>query len=228
MQEIWPFLQTVLWVGLIGGIAIRFHNPIYDILVSLKNRIDAGGSFKAGPFELSGQVTPLSIEEQAKRISQEINNMLKGDSTVHGSAEIAATPEFRMTYFQAEDLALRAIQAEYRHPIQREVELFNGLHVDGLLKIGRSPYAIEVKFLPHPTKAPEILRNTLAAFEKKLRDNHIFGLHLIIALVFPTEESANKFASDVYKEAEFSFITVPLDIRCYALPDLQKRFGLLG
>jgi len=52
MEHISSLIQTVLWVGLIGGIVWRFNKPIYELLSALYSRIEAGSTIKAGPFEL--------------------------------------------------------------------------------------------------------------------------------------------------------------------------------
>ena len=137
----------------------------------------------------------------------------------------AARQSAKFSYYQAEDLALRALQAEYATPIQRSVFLAPNLEVDGVFVKDRKVYVVEVK-LNFGSVNEERLRMALrraldAAF-------HLAGPSAAVALVvvFSREEDVAANQDRLRKLVEDHKTRV--DLWLYSLPELRKKFGASG
>ena len=156
MQYIAPLLQTLLWVGLVAGIVIRFHKPIHGLLSALQRRIEAGSTIEAGPFKLGSDVKPTPPAQQRARseteLAQIVNEQLF-EPVPPGTPALAAPAEqtkLRNRFFQAEELAMRAIQTEFNAPINRQISIGNGLEADGAFVRNDELHLVEVKFIVRP------------------------------------------------------------------------------
>lgn len=54
-----PFFQTIAWIGLIVFGAIKFSSKLELLLEAIRQRIQTGSSFKAGPMELGKDLRGL-------------------------------------------------------------------------------------------------------------------------------------------------------------------------
>lgn len=241
MEHWGPFLQTVLWVGLIGGIAWRFHKPIQQLLEALTERISSGSDVTAGPFSLK-VMQSLSVPEQAARANREIEeaNALANSPgfpvlddvaaevsslpATPGPTALSPTPQFRAQYFQAEDLALRAVQAEFGQPISRQVSVGPNQHFDGAFVHNNRVNIVEVKYIAKvPSKA--ILHQLLRRAESYVLGNNLKSVNLILVAVvdrtLDVEVTQKRFMA-VADEA-----SIPTVVRVYALSELQAKFGIV-
>jgi hypothetical protein len=71
MEHWGSLVQTVLWVGLIGGAIIWAHKPLHGILTALQKRIEAGSEIAAGPFSLK-DLKPQPAEQQVEKAKAEV------------------------------------------------------------------------------------------------------------------------------------------------------------
>lgn len=239
MQYIAPLVQTVLWVALIGGIVWRFHRPIYGLLVALQKRVEGGGSVKAGPFELS-ELKPQEPARQREKLQLEI------------AAEPAAVPpsaapslpaplsqqppitfnpkeqQARRTalLLQAEDLALRAIQADYGQTVQRQVTAGQDPGFDGVFTIEGRVSVVEVKFVAKQSLMVTIprMQGSLERLAASIDNYQWHNPRLLIAIVFESESDVPR--SDTHLRRMVSDLPVEVTIRVFALPELRRRFGI--
>jgi hypothetical protein len=65
-------LPTLLWVGLIVWLAMRYDIAIRSLFASVKKRIDEGANVEFSWFKLISAVQPISEEEQRKRQEKEM------------------------------------------------------------------------------------------------------------------------------------------------------------
>lgn len=241
-MEHWaPFLQTVLWVALIGGIAWRFHKPIQQLLEALTERIISGSDVTAGPFSIKAMQS-LSVPEQAARANQEIEEANALANTPEFSAPDDAhveapsptttpppatpipTPQFRAQYFQAEDLALRAVQAEFGQPISRQVSAGPNQHFDGAFVQNSRMNIVEVKYVAKPPPKAQ-LDNILHHAQSYVLGNNLKSVNLILAVVVDRTsdiEATKKRLMAISDEA-----SIPTIVRVYALSELQAKFGIV-
>lgn len=54
-----PVIQTILWILFIIIILVLFHKQCIQLFTSIRNRIEKGSSFKAGPIELGADLNAL-------------------------------------------------------------------------------------------------------------------------------------------------------------------------
>lgn len=229
MQYLAPLVQTALWVALAAAVLWRFHKPLHSLLTALAKRIDTGSSVKAGPFEISEQVRPQTQEDQSKRISAETRELLSISNPPPSSGVTAASTHELITtaqFFVAEDLALRALQAEFGEVLSRQVVVGTDLKVDALFMQGSELNLVEVKFLPSAVRLGDVVRQLIhrvehgVATDKKLR--HIRP-NLIIVLVLNSAERLNSMRQELERFAEDSPLQV--SFRTYLIEELQSRFG---
>ena len=153
MQYIAPLFQTLLWVILAAGIVIRFHHQIQGLLSALQRRIEAGSALEAGPFKLGSDVKPTPPAMQRERSEAELAQIVLEQLSEPAAVGVTAAPapmaptNLRSRFFQAEELALRAVQTEFNAPINRQVSIGPGLQADGAFVQNDELHLVEVKFI---------------------------------------------------------------------------------
>jgi hypothetical protein len=225
MEYIAPLIQTVLWVGLIAGIVWRFHTPIYGLLVALQKRIESGSSVKAGPFEITDQLKPQDASAQKEKAAVEIQEVLEGQAPGTGIAKPTTAPlsTIQARYFQAEDLALRAIQSEYGSPISRQVTAGRDSGFDGVFTSGGRTSVVEVKYVLGKGQATKI-RPAIHRLTKIIQQYNWENTQIVLVLVFENEEDV-KHSMELLSQA-FSENAIPVEVRVFTMAHLLARFGV--
>ncbi len=230
MQYIAPLLQTLLWVGLVAGIVIRFHRPIHGLLSALQRRIEAGSTLEAGPFKLGSDVKPTSPAQQRERseaeLAQIVNEQLSEPVAVGGTALPApAEPtKLRSRFFQAEELALRAIQTEFNAPINRQVSIGPGLEADGAFVQNDELHLVEVKFIVRPKNASSTIERTLSHYQRAFGATRRKNVVIVLALVYQFESDVTRSTLEFQEIANASELRV--EVRGFSLKQLQATYGL--
>ncbi len=227
MEHIAPLLQTLLWVLLIGGIVLRFHTPIHGLLTALQKRIESGSNIKAGPFELSEQLRPQDPSKQREKAEIEVQEVLLDAAPVQaGGPQLTPTTpaQIQARYFQVEDLALRAIQAEHGVTISRQVTAgpadmgFDGVFTsNGRIHIVEVKYARSLNSLPKFKQTIERLNSTIVSYGWK-------NAQIILAVVFEDSIDVTKAQEMLAKVSSVS--QVPLVVKCYTYAELNWKFGV--
>ena len=230
MEHIAPLLQTVLWVGLLGAALWRFHQPIHGLLVALQKRVEGGSNVKVGSFEITGQLRPQDPSKQKEKVASELAEVLQGppdaepvmaSSTVSQRASV-----FRANYFQAEDLVLRAIQAEYGATVSRQVTAGTDMGFDGAFVTNGRLNIVEVKYLSGSDVNLPNLRKTVDRIAGAISRYGWRNAQIILAIVLQNAEqvsTANERLQSLVSESQ-----VPIVVRCYSFSDLQQKFGISG
>lgn len=227
MEHIAPLVQTVLWVALIGAALWRFHNPIYGLLEALQRRVESGSNLEAGPFKLTEQLKPQDPVAQREKAASEIAESLEAPAPpgVAGPAlEPFSKASVQAKYFQAEDLVLRAIQAEYGATISRQVTAGSDMGFDGAFVTNGRLNIVEVKFLRGPSGNVSRLKQSVERLANALDRYGWRNAQIILAVVFEREEEVAR-ATEMVKGLT-SGTSVPIVVRCYSLAELQLRFGI--
>lgn len=216
LEHLAPLIRTALWVGLTVWLVLRFAKPIERLISALESRIETGSRIKAGPFEI-GDLIPQNSEAQKAEVEAEISEI--------AAVTPSAVPEegtVRDRYFQAEDLALRAIQDEYQSPLARQVHLGSDLNVDGAFTLNGGLHIVEVKYIPAGSPAVWARRalDRLASYVQRYPWRRV---SIILALVI--EGSVTQGLSPSEKAELEQRIGVPTKILVYDLVDLRRRFG---
>jgi hypothetical protein len=235
MEHWGSLLQTILWVALIGGIALRFHKPIQALLEALTERIKSGSDVTAGPFSVKAMQS-LSVPEQAARADQEIEEAnavanapalpapVEEPAPTPPTSTPAPTPQFRARYFQAEDLALRAIQAEFGQPISRQVSGGPNQHFDGAFVLNNRMNIVEVKYVAKtPPKA--MLQQILHRVQSFVSGSNLKSVNLVLAAVVDRTSDVEATLKRFTAIADES--PIPTVVRVYALSELQAKFGIV-
>lgn len=228
MEHIARILEAVLWVGLFGGIVWRFHRRIDGLLTALQKRIESGSSIKAGPFELS-DLRPLDPLSQRQKATGEIQEVLQADPEIippHPGNAAQAPPrrnaDLQARVFQAEDLALRAIQAEYGTTVSRHVTAGADMGFDGAFVAGGRLNIVEVKYA-RSSKSVSRLRATLERLVDAVTRYNWKNVHILLAVVFETSGDLAEGCHALRGLA--SSIDLPVTVRCYSYPELLAQFG---
>lgn len=232
MQHLAPLLQTILWVGLIAGIVIRFHKPIHGVLTALQRRIEAGSTIEAGPFKLGSEVKPTPPAQQRERSENEfaqiVNEQLV-EPAVPGAPTLPAPAEptkLRSRFFQAEELALRALQTEFNAPINRQISIGPGLEADGAFIQNGELHLVEVKFIVRPKNAKSTIERTLSHYERRFGATRRRTVVIVLALVFEFESDVTRSTLEFQEIANATDLRV--EVRGYSLKQLQATYGLLA
>jgi hypothetical protein len=223
MKDLAPLIQTVLWVVLIGGIVWRYHKQIHALLEAIHKRIDSGSGIKAGPFEIAGMLQPQNPEQQREKIIKEISEATNVESMPTLSPpKVEPKNDLRTKYFQAEDLALRAIQAEFNIPINRQLQVGRDMQFDGFFAKEGTAHIIEVKYTQRPYPKSQFLQVVNKIFAGIGR----YGwrnVKVIIVLVYGDN------SIDLNQEKERLINTIEdnnVEIRCFSFEKLAHQFGV--
>jgi hypothetical protein len=227
VEHIAPLLQTVLWVALIAGIVWQFHKPIQAILTALHKRIDEGGGIKVGPVEL----TPQDPAGQRAKLAQEVTEIALPEPSPQralppGPRDAAKPVEpFRSKYLQAEDLALRAVQAEYGIAVSRQVTAGADVGFDGAFVLGGRFHIVEVKLIPAGRPVGSV-RTSLGRLKESIARYGWRNVQIVLAAVF--EDPADVGPGVQRLEEVAAGGAVHVAVRAYGLDDLRNRFGIVG
>lgn len=223
MEHIAPLIQTVLWVGLIGIALWKFYAPLYGLLVALQRRIEAGSSIKAGPFEITDQLKPQDAQKQQQKAAAEVEEAIQAAEPV---VEAVPVPReaLKARYFQAEDLVLRAIQAEYGATISREVTAGADMGFDGAFVTNGRLNIVEVKYLRGPSGNVSRLQPSIERLASTVARYGWSNAQIILAAVFEKADEVPR-ATELLKRMTAEMAT-PVVVRCFSLPELQARFGV--
>lgn len=229
MQHTAPFIQNLLLVGLIAGIVWKFHKPLYGLLEALQKRVESGSNIKAGPFEITEQLRPQDPVSQQQKAAAETLEVLEAQAQEQEApeekplAERASTVQAR--YFQAEDLVLRAIQAEYGAPVKRQMAAGRDAGFDGVFYASHRANVVEVKYVPgrgHNQK----LRAAVERLTATIQQYGWLNAQIILALVFETEEDIERVKELL--SAAFLSNPIPVEVKTYAMFALEEQFGVSG
>jgi hypothetical protein len=137
MDHVAPLVQTILWVGFLGLIFWYYHEIVGKLLAALHKRIEAGGAVKIGGIELT-ELQPQDTEQQKQKLEAEVKQASAADEPTGVNPSIqpppAQGPISPTRYLRAEDLALRAIQAQYGVPVSRQLRA-GDLEFDGFFVV---------------------------------------------------------------------------------------------
>lgn len=233
MQYIAPLLQTILWVGLVAGIVMRFHRPIHGLLSALQRRIEAGSTIEAGPFKLGSDVKPTPPAQQRARSETELAQIVSEQLAEPGAPAAPGAPaspapaeptKLRNRFFQAEELAMRAIQTEFNAPINRQVSIGPGLEADGAFVQNDELHLVEVKFIVRPKNARSTIERTLAHYQRGFGATRRKSVVVILALVFEFESDVTSSTLEFQEIANSTELRV--EVRGFSLKQLQATYGL--
>ncbi len=219
-----PVVGTLLWVLLIVGLVGWFRKPLAAILAAIQKRIESGSTVKAGWFELSEHVRAQSPSEQRQRMETEIAEVTAQLSAERVQSFEDARPDAATLYLQAEDLALRAVQAEYGVPMTRQVAMNAGRMVefDGAFVKDRQLHVVEVKTYVN-AKSLDGIRRSLERVASAAKEMGGPKTRLIAAIVLRRAIDVTEVRlrmSEVLRD-----LPVPTDLRVYSLSELRTLLG---
>ena len=228
MEHIAPLVQTVLWVGLLAVILWRFHEPIHGLLVAVQRRVEGGSNIKAGPFELTEQLKPQDLPKQKEKAALELAEALEGQPDVEQPAvqppvgPHAATLQAR--YFQAEDLVLRAIQAEYGATVSRQVTAGADMGFDGAFVSNGRLNIVEVKYLSNARNLAR-LRVSVDHITNVISRYGWRNVQVILAVVLEDAGEVAKMSERMQELVSQS--SIPVVVRGYSFAELRQKFGVV-
>lgn len=230
MEYIAPLIQTVLWVGLIGVALWRFYEPVYGLLVALQKRVEGGSNIKAGPFEITEQLKPQDPSKQKEKAAIELAEVLQEQHAgfapppSEGASQRAAAIQAK--YFQAEDLVLRAIQAEYGATVSRQVTAGADMGFDGAFVSNGRLNIVEVKYLSRPATDMSKLGLSVDRITESISRYGWRNAQIILAIVVESVEDIARVTSRLQALESRRQESVAVVVRCYAFAELQQRFGV--
>lgn len=217
-----PLASTLVWAVLIVGLVVWFRKPIRSILAAIQKRIEGGSTVKAGWFELSDQLrlqSPAEQRENTKAAVAEAAPSTPPDAAAH----IPSRSEVASRYFLAEDLALRAVQAEYEVPITRQVKHSSGVRFDAAFAKDGRLHVVEVKgFFAEPQ--PEKLRASLLRVANAARE--MGGPQALLVAAFVVEQSESTSAVRLRAVELLKGLPIEVVVRVYSLGELRSSFGV--
>lgn len=220
-QHMTSLIETMLWVGLIIWVILRFDKPLKEILTAIHKRVESGSTVKAGLFELTDQIRPLKPEKQAEKANEEINELLAEDIKL--SSQPSEQKSLRANYYTAEDLAIRAIESEFNQSVNRNISFGRDIGFDAAFSLNGQLQIIEVKYFTKQIDYQRV-KKSIAQISSSHKGRGWKNVRIIFALV-AEEEAYSKIRQEKLKEIS-SDLEVEVLYRCYTLSSLQEKFGV--
>lgn len=224
-KDIVPLFQTLMWL-LFSSILIWFYRKeLTKLLNAIINRIISGSAIKTPWFTLEGLQTQ-SPEQQAKKAERDFLEENEPEIAIEPktSTRTEISPEvLRARSFQAEDLALRAIQAEYGVPISRQLQAGQNMPLDGVFVKDGTAYIVEVKYSRGSYTTGRVLM-LLSHILAGITKFHWRNVKLLLAVVYDDTVDPDKEQTRLI-EAVKDYV-VDVEIRCFSFKDLAAKFGI--
>ncbi|ANH68486.1 hypothetical protein [Mitsuaria sp. 7] len=218
-----PLLQTLAWITLIVALTLWFNRPIRELLGSLRKRVDAGSAVKAGWFELS-EMKAEPADQQRLRAQIELKEASDGGTiSAKGGGTRPTQNGTPPKYLLAEDLALRALQADLGVPLNRQISAGPSAGFDAAFAQGGKLNIVEVRFFPGPAN-PEGIRLALERIADTTERMNWKSVKVILVLVFAQPGDVYLPTDPINKALEGFRLSV--DVRTYSLDELRIRFGV--
>jgi hypothetical protein len=231
MEHIAPLVQTILWVGLMGAIFWRYHIGIGKLIDAMHKRIEQGGGIEAGFLKLP-EFRPQNPSQQKQRLELEVQQVQEAeqaqeetpDDMPAAPANAADSLDVRGRVLQAEDLALRAIQADYTTAIGRQLQIGSSIQVDAVFHLQNVLHVVEVKYVRR--KYPRtLLLKTVERLLTLLRASVPSNFKLLVVLVYGHEYVNTAAERDRLNQA-LEVYKGQVELLCFTLPELARRFGV--
>jgi len=210
-------------VGLVVGVVWRFNKPIDALLFALRSRIESGSRIKAGPFEISEQLQPLAPEAQRRKAARDLEELVKLETSEESldTNRAAMRPSaLQSRYFQAENLALRAIQAAYGVTIQQQVTAGTDMGFDGAFVLAGRLHVVEVVYSIHRINLQKMMHD-IERITSAIRKYGWKNVTIDLVLV---AEAASQFDDEQISQiSQLSCVRVA--IHQFLLDDLRRQFG---
>lgn len=212
---------------LIGVVIYRFHNNIGALFDALVKRVHAGGGIKAGPFELP-ELKPQAPEEQSKRIEAEIKQASQreyqsNEFTNSKHSESNNLILSKSEAIQAEDLALRAIQAQYGVAVGRQLQT-GDLRFDGFFALEGQAHIVEVKFSRGRFDSFILLR-TIEILIHSI-DRYGWRNYKIIFVIVYDDHKINLADKKTRLSAEIEIYGGRIELELFQQSMLMEQFGI--
>lgn len=221
-----PLGQTLLWVILITTCLLCYRKTISLLVGAILARIEGGSGIKAFGVEL-GEIRPQDAATQSAQLEAEALVADPESTASHDqSLPQQSRPDVKKAkseYLQAEDLALRALQADLRVTIGRQMMAGTGLIFDGTFVQKGSLNIVEVKFL-RTVRSLSGVRSTLDQLIGGISRQGWKNVKIHIVIVTDGKELLAGF-EDKLSEIK-SHGAYEITPHFYDLSDLRERFGL--
>ena len=217
----------MLWVALIVWLILRYHKQVGAVLTAIQERITRGSSLKAGPFELGQDIRPQDIQEQNKRIEDEVAQLEAATvstlPTQTAEASRRSNVTLRRRYLLAEDLAMRELQSEFGVVINRSVR-FAGVQFDGMFAKDGGGFGVEVKYV----QSRKFLDRMVSSLSPILEAYKRLGWdRFTVLLALVCESDAAISVSDLERiQSHASELGLSILIRVYTIDALANKFHI--
>ena len=224
-KDIVPLFQTLLWLLFSSILIWYYRNELTQLINAIINRIISGSEIETPWFKLKGLQTQTP-EQQAKKAERDFAEVNEPEIAIQPTTptRTEVTPEvLRAKSFQAEDLALRAIQAEYGVPISRQLQAGQNLPLDGVFVKEGTAYIVEVKYSrgSYATGRVQMLLSHMLAGITKF---HWRNVKLLLAVVYDDTVDLEKEQTRLAEAVKDSVVDV--EIRCFSFKHLAAKFGI--
>lgn len=173
----------------------------------------------------------LTPAEQRQKVEKEAAEEVGAQPVIGDAVAPEAAQQkqqFLQTYFQAEDLVFRELQAEYGKNVQRNVALAianRTLKLDAAITLNRTLIAVEVKVITRPRWNSKLV-GTLRALAHNVnvaakQSGAYWGgsVMLVAVTTFPLADHKD-FELQLREEL------IDTDLRLYELEELQRKYGV--
>ncbi len=218
MEYIAQAMRMMIWLGVVGFLFRRYDEPVRDLLAAARiyfenaHRLAASRPevFAPAPLAPEPPLTPIAIAEV---------EVLKPVADAPPSKPVHAK------YSQAQDLALRAIQAEYGVSVGRQLSGGADMGFDGVFSHEGKLNIVEVKFVSALFNDKSMKQAVERITSTIIRQG---WLNVRIVLVVVSENGEGFGAKIAALRKHFLANPVPVVVTVYTLSDLRARNAVMA
>ncbi|HEY8899698.1 MAG TPA: hypothetical protein VIM61_04750 [Chthoniobacterales bacterium] len=172
--------------------------------------------------------------EQFLKIKNEVQAIQSDNKAIDGIYSLPSTPddtkEFIDLYYQAEDLVLRELQAEYGRYVKRNVALDyykTTVQFDAAITLKRALIAVEIKLVQHPTlnyALFDLIRNKAQTVDDaaKMSGEYWGGSVMLVIVATFSGEPLKEYTAKL--EKALKELNIYTDLRIYQLDELRSKY----
>jgi len=234
------FPILVLWS--FGWLVARHHTKLYApsdysdpegffralSVVEQRARLDAETDAvqKALPAENAASTAPLSgLSATSGSAAATSRNDESSARSETGAGSELGRRELRTAILLAQELVFRELEAEFKLPVLRNVQLPDGPQVDGLVRTPPNGKAITAKYIRSPKNVRNIVRALVLQGLRIYRGSKLRVEPLLVLVVDSFEGSDVDLIRQILRD-ELRAAGVEIENRVYDFVELQRKFGV--
>lgn len=210
-------ISSLIWPLVIIYFLWRFR-PELAALINRTRQVKIGDNHLLADLH----TTPPAVE--ADKATREYEDLKQEGSSDNNTTQSTAGKLIqKKDFLLIEDLALRAVQADYATPIRRHLTGGRDPGFDGVFSINDTLIIIEVKYFRNKIISSKV-QETVHKLECLVRQYGWPKVQLMLVVVYDNINDSLSQSNELIKHAKTEVL--PVIVKTYLLQDLEARFSV--